>query len=134
MRLKWPASWRKPIRLGIVHRDLKPGNIMLTRPGVKLLDFGLAKWEEESQVEALDLPAVETGDVSLSVKGLIQGTVSYMSPEQAEGKKPDARSDIFSFGSVLYEMVTGQKGPAFSPDGRPWRSSGGLPLIPAMST
>src|SRR5437867_8451251 len=109
MRLKWPASWRKPIRLGIVHRDLKPGNIMLTRPGVKLLDFGLAKWEEESQVEALDLPAVETGDVSLSVKGLIQGTVSYMSPEQAEGKKLDARSDIFSFGSVLYEMVTGQK-------------------------
>ncbi len=91
---------------GIVHRDLKPGNIMVGDEGqVKVLDFGLAKLterqigENDSTVTAVD-PSEE---------GVIVGTISYMSPEQAEGRKVDARSDIFSFGAVLYEMLTGQK-------------------------
>ena len=97
---------------GIVHRDLKPGNIMVNEHGlVKVLDFGLAKLTEPTSGSEDDAtltmrPATE--------EGKIVGTVAYMSPEQAEGKKVDARSDIFSFGSVLYEMVTG--GQAFHGD------------------
>jgi serine/threonine protein kinase/Tol biopolymer transport system component len=98
--------------VGIIHRDLKPGNIMVNEHGlVKVLDFGLAKLTEA-------IPA-DGDDTTRSMRptteeGKIVGTVAYMSPEQAEGKKVDARSDIFSFGSVLYEMVTG--GQAFQGD------------------
>jgi Tol biopolymer transport system component len=86
---------------GIVHRDLKPGNLMVTAEGlVKVLDFGLAKFTEA--------PAGETA-TRLTTEGAVLGTVGYMSPEQAEGKPVDARSDIFSFGTLLYEMVSGQR-------------------------
>src|SRR5262245_28153125 len=100
----------KAHRQGIVHRDLKPGNVMVTRSGVKLLDFGLAK--------AIEVPAPQGSLTSLPTRqgltqeGTILGTFQYMAPEQLEGKDADARSDIFAFGAVLYEMATGKK--AFS--------------------
>jgi len=86
----------------ITHRDLKPANILVNKQCVKLLDFGLAKIEEPVEMAE---QAVTTG---LTVKGQIMGTLRYMSPEQLQGKKADARSDIFSFGCVLYEMITGK--------------------------
>ncbi len=91
----------------IVHRDLKPANIMVTETGlVKVLDFGLAKLTQPIQREASDtVSSME----SLTGEGRIIGTVAYMSPEQAEGRPVDPRSDLFSFGSVLYEMVTGRR-------------------------
>ncbi|HXN97507.1 MAG TPA: protein kinase [Candidatus Acidoferrales bacterium] len=93
-------------RQGIVHRDLKPGNVMLTKSGAKLLDFGLAKGGEIFQGDVDSSPTVSR---PLTTKGTIVGTMQYMSPEQLEGKAVDVRSDIFSFGAMLYEMATGKK-------------------------
>jgi len=94
-------------RKGIVHRDLKPANIMLTKSGVKVLDFGLAKMERA-------IAAGEETATEVTQAGTILGTWQYMSPEQAQGKEADARSDLFSFGCVLLEMLTGKR--AFTGD------------------
>ncbi|MGE5278242.1 MAG: protein kinase domain-containing protein [Acidobacteriota bacterium] len=98
-------------RQGIVHRDLKPGNVMLTKSGVKLLDFGLAKLQAAAPaVSAVtSLPTALQESQPLTTRGTILGTFQYMSPEQLEGREADARSDLFAFGCVLYEMLTGQK-------------------------
>jgi eukaryotic-like serine/threonine-protein kinase len=98
----------KAHRAGIVHRDLKPGNIMLTSSGAKLLDFGLAK-PAVASASLATLTAVMPTQTPVTQEGTIIGTFQYMSPEQVEGKEVDGRSDIFSLGAVLYEMVTGQK-------------------------
>jgi Tol biopolymer transport system component len=95
---------------GIVHRDLKPSNIMVDEHGlVKVLDFGLAKLTEPATGEFGETATIRAPERPSTDEGTILGTVAYMSPEQAEGKVVDARSDIFSFGSVLYEMVTGSR-------------------------
>jgi eukaryotic-like serine/threonine-protein kinase len=102
----------KAHRQGIVHRDLKPGNIMLTKSGVKLVDFGLAKLAAAGPANSsISILQTQAG-LNLTQEGTILGTFQYMAPEQLEGKEADARSDIFAFGAVLYEMATGQK--AFS--------------------
>src|SRR4029079_15656270 len=104
----------KAHRQGIVHRDLKAGNVMLTKSGVKLLDFGLAKAVAPSAARSgASLTALPTqAGMDLTAEGTILGTFQYMAPEQLEGRDADARTDIFAFGAVLYEMVTGKK--AFS--------------------
>jgi eukaryotic-like serine/threonine-protein kinase len=90
-------------RKNITHRDLKPGNILVTASGVKLLDFGLA------QVAATKSPDGATQTMPLTEAGAVMGTAAYMSPEQAKGEEVDARSDVFSFGVVLYEMLSGRR-------------------------
>jgi eukaryotic-like serine/threonine-protein kinase len=107
----------KAHRRGIVHRDLKPGNVMLTGSGVKVLDFGLARVVEPiaSKSELSVLPTAAPSR-PLTQEGTILGTLQYMAPEQLEGKEADARTDIFAFGAVLYEMATGQR--AFSGSSR----------------
>jgi serine/threonine-protein kinase len=99
----------KAHRQGIVHRDLKPGNIMLTRTGAKLLDFGLAKQRIAGPVESAGVSAAATIASPVTSAGSIVGTFQYMAPEQLEGQEADAHTDIFAFGAVLYEMVTGRR-------------------------
>ena len=93
---------------GVIHRDLKPGNIIITKNGAKVLDFGLAKVSAE-KISPESAANIQTVTEPITRAGAILGTLYYMSPEQVEGKDSDERSDIFSFGVVLYEMITGQR-------------------------
>lgn len=96
-------------RSGVVHRDLKPGNIMLTKSGAKLMDFGLAKAPPACLGNLSASNSLATMSQPLTTEGTIVGTIQYMAPEQLEGKEADKRSDIFALGSVLYEMITGKR-------------------------
>ena len=100
-------------RAGIVHRDLKPGNIMLTRGGVKVLDFGLARFQPWTAVSEVDGASTVTA-ATLTGEGTLVGTMPFMAPEQLEGRSIDARADIFALGAIVYEMATGRR--AFAAD------------------
>src|SRR5258708_4406712 len=99
----------KAHRKGVTHRDLKPGNIMLTKTGTKLLDFGLAKLKQQTAPADMPLSELPTAKDPLTSQGTIIGTLQYMAPEQVEGKEVDARTDVFAFGAVVYEMATGKR-------------------------
>src|SRR5262249_5097577 len=122
----------KAHRQGIVHRDLKPANVMLTKQGAKLLDFGLARVEASRAASSVSV--MPTQQKPLTQAGTVLGTFQYMAPEQLEGQEADARTDIFAFGALLYEAVTGRK--AF--DGKSQASlissimSGTPPPIPSL--
>ena len=119
-------------RHGVMHRDLKPANVMLTKAGTKLLDFGLAKWGVRPRGYVPSGVAPEQRDAvgSLTEKGTILGTLHYMAPEQLEGRSLDVRADVFAFGAVLYEMLTGRK--AFDGDSAPAVMAAVLNADPAL--
>jgi Tol biopolymer transport system component/predicted Ser/Thr protein kinase len=123
---KGPLPWEQALRYaiqiadalhkahgrGVVHRDLKPGNVILTKAGPKLLDFGLAKLRavrRPESPEASSQLATPSKGAPLTREGTVLGTLPYMAPEQLEGKESDARTDLFAFGAVLYEMLTGRR-------------------------
>ncbi len=100
--------WTRRTAKGITHRDLKPGNIMLTKSGTKLLDFGLAKLKQDATPVTPESQLATMKD-GVTGEGTILGTLHYMAPEQVEAQEVDARTDIFAFGAVVYEMATGKK-------------------------
>jgi eukaryotic-like serine/threonine-protein kinase len=106
--LEVAAALERAHRAGIVHRDLKPGNVMLTKSGAKLLDFGLATMSAQTVSTVSALP---TTPPKITQQGTVLGTFQYMAPEQVEGQEADVRTDIFAFGALLFEMLTGR--PAF---------------------
>jgi len=104
----------KAHRRGVVHRDLKPGNVVITKSGAKVLDFGIAKLREETSALTAPVPgmlptATPTRTTPLTSQGAVLGTMQYMAPEQLEGKPIDSRADLFSFGALLYEMLAGRR-------------------------
>ena len=100
----------KAHKQGVIHRDLKPANVMITKAGAKLLDFGLARLVENDKSPILGgATSLPTQRHDLTAEGAILGTLQYMAPEQLEGREADSRTDIFAFGTVLYEMTTGRK-------------------------